>query len=408
MLHRLTDKSKQLFSYYIIQQKTAFSYIPKLILCMLIFAVLFSGFAFAGSRLLYSGQNTVAKVRIALVTEDNNPLIDLAIHYVGNMDSVESICEFQILSEKEAFDKLKSGELYAVVYLPPDFISGILNGSNTPAEITLHPDSGIDSVLFETLADAAAYTLRTAQSGIYAAINTFRFYELDGVKTITNDLNELYIDTALSRAKMFEEEALDATGGLSIVTFYIASAFVLLLLFSGIGCVTFYKSNSTFLCKIVNRSGTGYLSQIILQGLAIAICYFVIFCIPYLLYVTLVLEADFIEAILFCPLLFVMIFGICEFMLLLFRMAKNPHTGVLLLFFISVILIFLSGGILPKAFLPSALQKLAVFLPSTHWLSISFDLFAGSFTGSTALVLHLTITVIFILVNYFITRLENR
>ncbi len=407
MLQKITSKSKQLFSYYIIQQKTAFSYIPKLILCMLVFALLLSGFAFAGSKLLYNNQSNVAKVKIALVTEDDNPLIDLAVHYVGNMNSVDSICEFQILDENTAFNKLKHGELYAVVYLPPGFIKGILNGSNTPAEITLHPDSGADSVLFETLADAAAYTLRTAQAGIYAAIDTFKFYELDGVKTVTNDLNEIYIDAALGRAKMFDEEAIDAIGGLSIITFYIASAFVLLLLFSGIGCAAFYKSNNAFLCKIINRSGIGYLLQIILQGLAMSVCYFIIFCIPYLLYSYLVIEADFIEALLYCPLLFIMIFGICEFVLLIFRMAKNPHTGVLLLFFISVILLFLSGGILPKAFLPIAVQKLAAFLPSTHWLSISFDLFAGSFSG-VALTLHLMATTIFILINYLITRLENR
>jgi len=350
----------------------------------------------------------VAKVKIALVAEDDNPLIDLAVHYVGNMDSVESICEFQILDENTAFNKLKQGELYAVVYLPPGFIKGILNGSNTPAEITLHPDSGADSVLFETLADAAAYTLRTAQAGIYAAIDTFKFYELDGVKTVTNDLNELYIDVALGRAKMFDEESVDATEGLSIITFYIASAFVLLLLFSGIGCAAFYKSNNAFLCRIVNRSGIGYLSQIILQGLAMSVCYFIIFCIPYLSYSYLVIEADFFESLLFFPLLFIMIFGICEFVLLIFRMAKNPHTGVLLLFFISVILLFLSGGILPKAFLPIAVQKFAAFLPSTHWLSISFDLFAGNFTGVATLLPHLMATTIFILINYLITRLENR
>lgn len=404
----MSGKIKQLFSYYIICQKTALSYIPKLMLCTLVFAVFLTGFAVVGSKLLYSASNNVTKVQIALVTEDDNPLTDLAIHYAGRMDSVKSVCEFHILDEQEAFNKLEKGELYAVVYLPPDFTKSILSGDNIPAEIILHPDSGADSILFETLADAAAYTLRTAQAGIYAAINTFSLLAPENVQTITGDLNEIFIHTALSRAKMFQEISLDATGGVSIMTFYISSAFVLLLLFSGIGCAAFYKSNRTFLCKIIKRNGIGYLSQIIIQGLAIAICYFAIFCIPYFLYANTVPDISFVETLLFCGLLFIMIFGICEFVLLVFSISKNPHTGVLLLFFLSLVLLFLSGGIIPKAFLPNQIQKLAGFLPSTHWLSISLSLFGGSFINATAaLAGHLITTTIFIVINYLITRLEK-
>ncbi|MBQ9764657.1 MAG: ABC transporter permease [Lachnospiraceae bacterium] len=409
MFRNVFTKVKQYFSYYRIQQKTAFSYIPKLLLCMLCFAALLVGFAFAGSKLLYSNHNSVAKVKIALVTEDDNPLIDLALHYIGKMDSVEGICEFEVTTEEDAFNKLRNGELYSVVLLPPNFIDGIMNGDNIPAEVILHPDSGADSVLFETLASAAAYTLRTAQAGIYAGIDTYQFYELNkkSVNRITNDLNEIYIDMALRRSLMFEPESLSATGTLSIGTFFASSAFILLLLFSGIGCAAFYKSNTSFLSKTIKRQGINYSAQIILQALAISVCYFVIFAIPYLLYSHFILYAELLTTIfIHLPILFILIFGICTFMLLLFRISKNPQTGTLLLFFVSVVLIFLSGGILPKAFLPLAIQKAMPFLPSTHWLSLAFDLFSGSFTGS-ALILTLLISVLFILLNYISTRLEN-
>ena len=36
---------------------------------------------------------------------------------------------------------------------------------------------------------------------------------------------------------------------------------------------------------------------------------------------------------------------------------------------LSTIFLFCSGGIIPKQFLPSSIQKLGIFLPSSFWLS---------------------------------------
>ena len=98
---------------------------------MFSFTLILATFALAGSKLLYNEQATVAKVKIALVTEDSNPLVDLAIHYVGNMDSVESIREFHILDEAEAYKRLKKGESIirdvggkSVIYMGPQHRGG--------------------------------------------------------------------------------------------------------------------------------------------------------------------------------------------------------------------------------------------------------------------------------------------
>ncbi len=405
----LKAKFRQFFAYYLVQQKTAFAYIPKLMLCMLCFAVLLAGFIFAGSKLLYKNESPVSKVKIALVAEDNNAMIDLAVHYIENMDSVESICEFFIMEYNEAYQKLRNGDVYAVVYLPPDFIKHILNGQNTPAQITLHPDSGADSILFETLASAAAYTLRTAQAGIYAGIDTAAHYNRnDSIKQITNDLNEEYINLALRRSRMFDLNEISATKSLSIADFYTSSAFILLLLLSGIGCSSFYKNNSRFLCKMITRHGINTATQIVIQGLAISVCYFTLFGIPYLFYSITMTDIDVAQLLLiFLPTLFTLIFSICEFVLLIFNISKNPQTGVLLLFFASIVMIFLSGGILPSVFLPETVQNISLFLPSGRWLDLSTALFSGE-VNAEALIMSLGFAVIFILLNYYVNRTEKR
>lgn len=403
------NRFKQHISYLHIQIKNAFTHIPKLILCMLCFGVLLAGFAFAGSRLLYRSEALTLKVNIALVANDDNPLVNLAVLYIKNLESVENVCDFFLMSEADAMDSLEDGTVYAVVILPPGFINDILNGINTPARIILHPDSGADSILFETLAEAAAYTLRTAQAGIYAAIDTINLtgnYSL--ADDMTDSLNSRYISMALGRPALFKSTVLSATEEFTLVHFYGASAFVLLMLLTGIGCAAFCRNNTGFLTLLVKRSGIGLFAQAFWQTFGLTVCYFSVFAVLVLIYGLLSPSAGLFKTIfILLPALFLIIFSICSFSLLLFRAAKNPQTGILLLFMFSVILIFLSGGILPPAFLPQVIRRAGSVLPSTYWLKSVAALTLGRFRAFPVFI-STCYSFAFILLNYLLCRTETK
>lgn len=400
---------KKHISYYLIQQKTAFYHIPKLLLCILCFALIFAGFSFAGSTLLYSSNERSTKVDIALVAEDDDPLIDLALTYINNLDSVDAVCNFFVTDRKTALTELANSNIYAMVTLPEDFIANIYNGLNTPAQILLQENAGADIILFETLANAAAYTLRTAQSGIYATIDILEEFELQSSRrTIINDLNKQYISFALKRSNLFNEEAVSATNTLSVATFYGACAAVFLLVISCIGCYSFCKDNTSQISILVNRYGIKFPMQVILQCFALSVCYLIIFLIPFLLYEFVILEetvfAVFFKAL---PLFFLLIFSICAFSLFLFKAASTPQTGILLLFALSIIMMFLSGGILPSAFLPTVVRYVGNRLPTAGWLNTAFCLA----TGEINLIYILPVAgfaILFILINSLISRLETR
>ena len=405
----MKDSLKKHLSYYLLQQKTAFVHIPRLILCILCFALLFAGFSFAGSRLLYSSDSQIKKVNIALVSEDDNPMVELALKYVNKLDSVNSICKFNITDRESAYKKLENKEVYAVVILPANFIDNILSGINTPAEIILQENAGADIILFETLANAAAYALKTAQAGIYAGIDIIDEYEIKGYRwQIVNDLNELYIKLALHRALLFDEDTVSATDELSLITYYGASAAVLLLIISCTGCSSFCKNNTLRMHLLIKRHGVGSFAQATLQCLALSICYFVIFVIPFLLFEFLYLKGAATTVLLKAlPSFFILIFSICSFSLFLFRIAKTPQTGILLLFTLSIIMIFFSGGILPTPFLPSSVRNIGRFLPCFQWLRTAFCL-ALCEINAMPVILSLGFAAIFLLLNYFFSRLENR
>jgi len=396
-------------SYYLVQQKTAFLHIPKLLLCILCFALLFAGFTFTGSKLLYQSDRSVKKVNIALVLEDDDPMIDLALKYVNNLDSVDSVCSFFVTDRESAYTALENNEIYSIVVLPENFISDIYNGTNTPAEIIFKEAGGADIILFETLANAAAYALKTAQAGIYAGIDIINDYELKDFRSkIVNDLNELYINLALKRALLFDEDTVSATDRLSLISYYGASAAVLLLIISCIGCSSFCKNNTHRMSLLIKRHGIGEFAQILIQCLALSVCYFAIFAVPFLLFEFLYLENSVFDVLFKAlPVFFILIFSICSYSLFLFRIAKTPQTGILLLFTISIVMMFFSGGILPAPFLPSFVRGVGSVLPGSRWLNTAFCLVLGEIS-LLPVVLTLGFAVLFLILNYSFGRLENR
>lgn len=94
-----------------------------------------------------------------------------------------------------------------------------------------------------------------------------------------------------------------------------------------------------------------------------------------------------------------------SFVFLVFQLAGNGTAAVLLLFFLSVVMQYLSGGFLPSVFLPETVQIIGRFVPTAYLIKAAGSLYAGGFSGETAWLL-LFFTVVFGSVSYGIGRLR--
>ena len=77
-----------------------------------------------------------SKLRIGYTAEENM-VTNLAVSYVQNMESIQSICSLEAVTEQEGKQLLENGVLSALIVLPPDVMNEILSGSNTPATLYL-------------------------------------------------------------------------------------------------------------------------------------------------------------------------------------------------------------------------------------------------------------------------------
>jgi ABC-2 type transport system permease protein len=369
---------KKFFAFFLIHIKLVLKELPSILLGTVIFAacaaILCYGFmTFEESHEGYAARRS----SIGIVSEDTSSYTFLAISYLSSMDGIKDICSFTIMEEAEAASALKSGRLDAVLYLPQGFLASVLDGSNIPAHILLNRSgANSQSALVRAFVDAGADDLAAAQGAIYSMDYAARQIGLtDSVRTqINTDMNYMLFHFFAERAKLFSSENIYSTGQLSPAEFYICSGIVLFLMLSGISCVTVLKRPAACLEAILQRERLFLLTIPFFQVLCISCFYslllFTAFCVSR--------HTFHFSALITVFSLVFLAFSVNIFLL---RLCQDETTGMLLIFILTVITLFLTGGFIPEAFLPKMLLRIGNILPAGILLQTCEGLFTG-FSGT--------------------------
>jgi len=84
--------------------------------------------------------------------------------------------------------------------------------------------------------------------------------------------------------------------------------------------------------------------------------------------------------------LFLLVFGIFSMILFIFQLANSQSLGVLLLFTLSTLMLFISGGFIPSSLLPEIVQKIGVFLPTTYFMKLCGEIMTNTATLGTCFI----------------------
>lgn len=381
---------------------------------MLAEAVLLLGilgiFAFGAVTFLYRDV-PVLQITIAVVEEEENPLTDLLLQYVQGMESVSEVCRFMIVSEEEAFSMLQEGKAAAVLLLPEGMVEGILDGSNAPVQVFFPEDAGLESALLKELTDAGVQMLRVAQAEIYAVYDTAKAYgALERLSALEMDIDRYNLAFALERLALFRMQEVSATGNLTILQYGVASGAVFFLLMLGMACYPVMQPYPEALRKQLVREGIGPGRQCLGKWFC-GTCSMGMGALFFMLLLNVGLRAAGYgfrmpkAGLMQTGVGLLILLCASSFVFLVFQLAGNGTAAVLLLFFLSVVMQYLSGGFLPSVFLPETVQIIGRFVPTAYLIKAAGNLYAGGFSGETAWLL-LFFTVIFGGVSYGIGRLR--
>lgn len=365
---------KQHGKYIGYQLKRALRHGPQMILGAIVLALLAGTIAFCTIKEMESSGTSVS-VPIAVVIEDQSDMMNLLLSFLADMPSTEQHFVFRVMSEQNAYHALADGSLAAIMLVPKDVISGIMDGTNLHVQVLLSEKNALAAILLQELSAAGAKTLSAAQAGTYAMTTLYRSAgRADALPDAYTALDLRNLGYALSRGDLFHTVHANATGEESVLIYYLASGILLFLLLFGICYLSFY-GKSTAACHAKERAcGIGYPTVLLGRFGGILLYQFFLFLLftaltPYLAQSFLLSVSDCLHMLGFFALL---LFGISAFFFFLYELVPAPGYAMLLLFLLSILMMLVSGCFVPNAFLPAWCKRFAAFLPVRTFMQTIF------------------------------------
>ena len=354
---------KQIIRLLCAENKRAWKIFPKMLLQAIVLALVAGTIAFCATKLLYKDNGI--ELNAAVVVEEENPLTDFALEYVKQ---AEDGVEFVECSREEAMEGLRKNEFAAVIILPEQLIEGILSGENVAAEVIYNDSLAMAGGVFKELTRAGTSMLSVAQAEIYA------MYELagevgaeSGLTNFQDTINKENLNLAMGRSSLFFEREVSATGNYSLQGYYAASAIAAIMMFFGIPMGMFLKQDRKVLLMQYKRIGIGAGKQQFSRWITVMGIYGVVALVIGFVSMFMV-EKNLYKMLSLTGVIWFVSGSMAALLLFLYEMTEKKSSAILLTTFLTVILLFLSGGIIPKVFFPETFRRVAEYLPSTFWL----------------------------------------
>ena len=323
-----------------------------------------------GSFLL-SGEGAIEPITIAIADEDNSIESRMLTSYLQGIDQDHRLLNLMQSGTPEAENMLAAGQASAVIVIPEGFIAGIMDGSNPPFAVMLNAGAPMRSGIIRLFAGVYADMLRTGQQGVYIALDAASEHgRTEQWQEMFRVANLRFLTAMLNRESVQETRTLNPAGETGVALHYGAAAFVfLMLLGSSLFLDIWARVSSRPVLLRLGAMGAGKL-KIGLCCLAGAVAPFGTAC---LLLVLGVAAANHIFGLGLAvstellPALIMLVLCGAAFLTAVSRLFGQGPGGSVFVFLYGLAGLFLSGGILPPAYLAPALTALGRLTPH-YWL----------------------------------------
>ena len=356
--------------------KTLLKSIGNFCACLLLTAALVAVF----SALMQNAQ-VFHKVNIGIAIPKGESISRLATQYISSMDSVRSVCDFYYLDEKEAVEQLKQGTLQAVVVLPEGFYHDVQVGINPPAQIYFPKDAAQNTQVFEELVTAGVSFLQTAEAGVYAALDTASYYgvELQGAG-LGDTIAYLFANQMLKRDSVYSAQMLSPLGNLSVVEYYYAAGFVILLMMCGIQFGFLYGKRKRSVKDKLKIRGVGSIRQSVVKVLVMTMFLYVTGILYYFAGIGIASRTKTYFVLYQGKIWYVLLFlclGIAIYFHVLYELAGTSSQAAVFVFAVNIITIIGTGVLIPEAYLGREIAGISRFLPMKYWNAYAAGILEG-------------------------------
>ena len=348
----------------ILNIKRSIKITPKICLYTLLFLLVTSTVVIYGSKLFFSGAG-YDNVNVALYLPDDSRYNSLGLSFVENMESFqESVNIINVSSEEEGKEMLKNNEALVFIDIPEGFVNSVLTGENLDVKIIFKNNDTLDEHIVNDLIISLSNVLGTAQASVYTLGDIQNLYGVDPeiasehyVEVDTNNFK--YV---LSRENAFEERIFESLSRFSLQQNMAAAYLLLILFFSCFSLGSFYKSKNTSYMLRQNAMGLKKCPVVISEILATTIPIYISSLIIMAAFSIGGIRPKAVSLLTMIPVSLL----VSTLIALSFTLIKNRTYACLALFIGVILIMYISGGLIPMTLLPGFMKNIATYNPFYH------------------------------------------
>lgn len=368
--------------YFYLQCKRVARFLPGAICIVL---VLMAGLLLAYSVMTSSVSDSAdnQKVQIAICGDLDDPFLQMGMSAILAFDNSRFSLDVQILEETAAEKALAEGSVAAYVVVPPGFMDAAMTGHLTPLRmVTTTGAAGLVSIFKDEVTSVITTIVLESQKGVFGMMDGFVEFDVEYQQNLVDELAFGYVGFILNRNDAYYLEELGIADELRFTTYLICGLGVLLIMLACLPFAPLMIRQDRALSRMLAAKGKSYWKQCLCDFSAYLLGFWLILMILVTLAViTLSFGApNLLEAlqpgwIIMNTLPVLLMAAAMSYML--YSISSDLIGGVLLQFFVTAAMCFVSGCMYPVYFFPESVQKLAAFLPT----GIARSQLAGIFTG---------------------------
>lgn len=301
------------------------------------------------------------KFQIGVVGTASDFYLQMGLKAMDSIDSTRFSIELVEMEEKAAEDAMRRGKIAAFVAFPEGFLDAAFHGEIMPLKFVCAAGSvGLVSMIKDEFTQMLEIMLLESQKGIYGSGDAMNSLGLSGSKVV-NDISIAYAEFVFSRGNMYRTGTLAAFNGLGMEGYLVTGLCIVLFLLI---CLTFAPMmirRDHALGRMLCAQGRSVTAQLLCD---FGVYLLALACIAavVLIYVVFWMQAAVTGTMLLQALPVLVMLAAMSF--LMYELASDLVSGVLLHFFTVLVLCFISGCLYPITFFPEAVQNLSAFLPT--------------------------------------------
>ena len=359
-----------MWKYYLLKLKSIFRILPYILIAV---AVLFSCLCIAfNTAIQASRSNNKMRFRLALVCTEDDPYFKAGLEIAQAYDSSRFSIETHQMEESEAREALQKGNLDAYVVIPQGYIQAAMNGELGSLKYVSTTGTAELTTLFkDEVTGVVADIIITCEKAMYGIEHIAADYDFeDREAAYVQNISLKYVDYILERSDLYYVQELGIHDSLGLDGYLFAGITVIVFSVMLLPASVCYIQQDDSVLRLLKSKNIGAGMQVAGEFGA----FFTLLLIPaLLLFGASYFVGDHVSPELSRLIhmfsgsnafqIIAVVLTLCAFGYFLYQLADELVGGIVLYFFVTLGLSFISGCIYPLYFFPDTVRRISQFTP---------------------------------------------